>query len=56
MSDHPLYIAFVWHMHQPYYKDDITGTYILPWVRMHGIKDYYDIPTSIRRTTSCPPS
>jgi len=44
MSDHPLYIAFVWHMHQPYYKDDITGTYILPWVRMHGIKDYYDMP------------
>jgi alpha-amylase/alpha-mannosidase (GH57 family) len=44
MSDEPLYIAFVWHMHQPYYRDDITGTYILPWVRMHGIKDYYDMP------------
>jgi len=44
MSGHPLYIAFVWHMHQPYYKDDITGSYILPWVRMHGIKDYYDMP------------
>jgi alpha-amylase/alpha-mannosidase (GH57 family) len=44
MSDYPLYIAFVWHMHQPYYKDDITGSYILPWVRMHGIKDYYDMP------------
>jgi alpha-amylase/alpha-mannosidase (GH57 family) len=44
MSDYPLSIAFVWHMHQPYYKDDITGSYILPWVRMHGIKDYYDMP------------
>ncbi len=44
MSDHPLSIAFVWHMHQPYYKDDVTGSYILPWVRMHGIKDYYDMP------------
>ncbi len=44
MTDKPLYIAFVWHMHQPYYRDDITGTYILPWVRMHGIKDYYDMP------------
>lgn len=44
MPDHPLSIAFVWHMHQPYYKDDITGSYILPWVRMHGIKDYYDMP------------
>jgi alpha-amylase/alpha-mannosidase (GH57 family) len=44
MSDHPLSIAFVWHMHQPYYKDDMTGSYILPWVRLHGIKDYYDMP------------
>lgn len=44
MSDVPLYISFVWHMHQPYYKDDLTGSYILPWVRMHGIKDYYDMP------------
>jgi alpha-amylase/alpha-mannosidase (GH57 family) len=44
MSNDPLYIAFVWHMHQPYYKDDLTGSYILPWVRMHGIKDYYDMP------------
>jgi alpha-amylase/alpha-mannosidase (GH57 family) len=44
MSDHPLSIAFVWHMHQPYYKDDVTGSSILPWVRMHGIKDYYDMP------------
>jgi len=44
MSDHPLSIAFIWHMHQPYYKDDITGSYILPWVRLHGIKDYYDMP------------
>jgi alpha-amylase/alpha-mannosidase (GH57 family) len=44
MSNDPLFIAFVWHMHQPYYKDDVTGSYILPWVRLHGIKDYYDMP------------
>jgi len=44
MSDYPLSIAFVWHMHQPYYKDDLTGSYILPWVRLHGIKDYYNMP------------
>ncbi len=48
MSDYPLSIAFVWHMHQPYYKDDLTGAYILPWVRMHGIKDYYDMPALLR--------
>ena len=28
-------------MHQPYYKDLITGVYRLPWTRMHGLKDYY---------------
>jgi len=44
MTEYPLYISVVWHMHQPYYKDDLTGSYILPWVRMHGIKDYYDMP------------
>ncbi|MCK7502790.1 MAG: hypothetical protein MZV70_00980 [Desulfobacterales bacterium] len=27
-------------MHQPYYKDDLTGAYSLPWVRLHGVKDY----------------
>jgi alpha-amylase/alpha-mannosidase (GH57 family) len=37
---HPLYVALVWHMHQPYYKDGQTGEYILPWVRLHAAKDY----------------
>ena len=44
MSDYPLYIAFVWHMHQPYYKDDLTNTYLLPWVRLRSSKDYYKMP------------
>ena len=38
-----LYVAFVWHMHQPYYKDPDTGIYFMPWVRLHGTKDYYDM-------------
>lgn len=37
---HPLYVAFVWHMHQPYYKDTVTGEYILPWARLHGAREY----------------
>jgi len=37
---HPLYVAFVWHMHQPYYKDFASGEYILPWARLHGCKEY----------------
>jgi starch synthase len=27
-------------MHQPYYKDDLTGTFLLPWVRLRCAKDY----------------
>ena len=39
-----LNVAFVWHMHQPYYKDDLTSTYLLPWVRLRSAKDYYKMP------------
>lgn len=35
------YLVFVWHMHQPFYKDLATGEYQLPWTRMHALKDYY---------------
>ncbi|MEO8744928.1 MAG: glycogen/starch synthase [Candidatus Dormiibacterota bacterium] len=40
----PLHVAFFWHMHQPYYKDDLTSTYLLPWVRLRSAKDYYKMP------------
>lgn len=43
MADSPLHIAFLWHMHQPYYKDPATGMFRLPWVRLHGVKDYLDM-------------
>ncbi len=33
-------IAFLWHMHQPAYRDPLDGTVILPWVRLHALKDY----------------
>jgi alpha-amylase/alpha-mannosidase (GH57 family) len=35
------YVCFLWHMHQPFYKDLVTGEYKLPWTRMHALKDYY---------------
>jgi len=35
-------------MHQPYYKDPETGTYALPWVRLHAIKDYVSLPRIFR--------
>ncbi len=38
-----IYISFLWHMHQPYYKNSFTGEYLLPWTLLHGTKDYYDM-------------
>jgi len=34
-------LAILWHMHQPFYEDLATGEHILPWVRLHAIKDYW---------------
>lgn len=34
-------LCFVWHMHQPFYKNLMTAEYRLPWTRMHALKDYY---------------
>lgn len=36
-----IFLCFVWHMHQPFYKNLATGEYRLPWTRMHALKDYY---------------
>ena len=33
-------LCFLWHMHQPFYKDLWTGQYKLPWTRLHALKDY----------------
>ncbi|GAB4210653.1 MAG: glycoside hydrolase family 57 protein [Synechococcales cyanobacterium] len=50
---HPLYIAFVWHQHQPLYRSPLAsgahGRYHLPWVRLHGIKDYLDMVLLLER-------
>ena len=35
-----IYLCFLWHMHQPYYKDLASGEYKLPWTRLHALKDY----------------
>src|SRR5579871_4017683 len=41
MGTPEIQLVFLWHMHQPYYKDLVTGEYRLPWVRLHALKDYY---------------
>ena len=45
----PLYIAIVWHMHQPYYRDLRTGDVPLPWVRLHAAKDYLHMAEVLAR-------
>ncbi|NOY23084.1 MAG: hypothetical protein GXO70_06205 [Acidobacteria bacterium] len=37
-------ICFLFHMHQPYYRNMETGEFEMPWVRLHGLKGYTDIP------------
>jgi len=36
-------VIILWHMHQPYYVNPVSDIAILPWVRLHAIKDYYDM-------------
>ncbi len=36
-------LCFLWHMHQPYYTDPLTGSASMPWVRLHATKAYYDM-------------
>jgi alpha-amylase/alpha-mannosidase (GH57 family) len=42
-QDNRLQVVFCWHMHQPYYKGPKESDYLLPWVYLHGIKDYADM-------------
>ena len=42
-------LVFLWHMHQPYYKDCLRNTYLMPWVRLHALKGYYDIPSAMKK-------
>ncbi|MFA4843370.1 MAG: glycoside hydrolase family 57 protein [Candidatus Margulisiibacteriota bacterium] len=49
MTSQPVSLAILWHMHQPFYKDLVTGEYILPWVRLHAVKDYYDMVAILDR-------
>src|SRR5262245_60395004 len=41
-------VAILWHMHQPYYEDLVTGEHLLPWVRLHALKDYWGMVALLR--------
>jgi alpha-amylase/alpha-mannosidase (GH57 family) len=42
-------LAFLWHMHQPPYRAADTGEYLLPWVRLHATRAYYDMAWILER-------
>ena len=49
-AEEPLYLAIIWHQHQPlYYKDPATGVYAKPWVRVHAAKDYLDMAAMLEK-------
>lgn len=56
-------LVFLWHMHQPDYRDhgatgvgaggtaahQSTGEFVLPWVYLHAMKDYVDMAAHLER-------
>jgi alpha-amylase/alpha-mannosidase (GH57 family) len=38
-----LQLVLCWHMHQPDYRNSLTGEFELPWTYLHAIKDYTDM-------------
>jgi alpha-amylase/alpha-mannosidase (GH57 family) len=40
-------VVLFWHMHQPHYRDALTGRYVMPWTYLHAIKDYTDMAAHV---------
>jgi alpha-amylase/alpha-mannosidase (GH57 family) len=49
MPNRRLDLVFLWHMHQPDYRDHVSGEHVLPWVYLHAIKDYADMADHLER-------
>jgi len=41
IGSEPLYVVFIWHYHQPWYYSVESDIFVLPWVRMHSVGNYY---------------
>jgi alpha-amylase/alpha-mannosidase (GH57 family) len=44
-----VYVALLWHQHQPTYLDPIADVLTSPWVRKHATKDYYDMAAILQQ-------
>jgi alpha-amylase/alpha-mannosidase (GH57 family) len=42
-------LVFLWHMHQPDYREYASGDFVLPWTYLHAIKDYTDMAYHLER-------
>jgi len=40
----PVALAFLWHLHQPQYRLRGERVCFMPWVRLHAVRSYYDMP------------
>jgi alpha-amylase/alpha-mannosidase (GH57 family) len=43
-------LVVLWHMHQPQYRDPESGRYVLPWTRLHAVKDYWGMVRVLQDT------
>lgn len=52
MANGRLNVVLCWHMHQPWYRTGTDGTYRLPWVYLHALKDYSDMAAHLEQAPS----
>ncbi len=50
ISPDQLKVCILWHMHQPDYRDPVSGQTLLPWTWVHGVKDYGEMLETIAET------
>ena len=43
-----LNLALIWHMHQPDYRDPVSGKTLMPWTYLHAVKDYGEMLKTAR--------
>ncbi len=43
-----VHLVLLWHMHQPQYRDPETNRYVLPWTRLHALKDYWGMVAMLK--------
>ncbi|MFT5583907.1 MAG: alpha-amylase/alpha-mannosidase (GH57 family) [Cognaticolwellia sp.] len=46
----PPRITVIWHMHQPDYRDPISGRVAMPFVRLHALRGYRDVAVWLRES------